>query len=241
MFSKSVFACSLYQPYAFFTTILNRLLPISIVVFRYVYVCKSEWVWTARQRKVFHILIGSFMIILAGGLTLCSYLYEEKNLHYLDCIGQDFKFYQAMKENTNLVWLLPIYHPFHFISILAFFSYFLVVPAGYAAIYHFRRNQNQKIRGINEQTMMKRRNRNIVSTQFNFLIWIFETSGFLVLIPKGRIVYIVYFLLVSCASPFLYYVGIEVNRRALKKRIQNEAKGRKGRKPKFQLHFSTTA
>ena len=117
-------------------------------VFRYVYVCKSEWVWIACQRKVFNILFGSFMIILAGGLTLCSFLYEEKNLNYLECIGQDLKFYQAKKEDTNLVWLPPIHNPFNLNSSVAFFSYFLVVPAGYDAIYNFRRNHNKKkIRG----------------------------------------------------------------------------------------------
>ena len=214
-------------PYAFGTSLLNRLLPIAIVVFRYVYACKSNWVFTARQRTIFHFLICSSTIIIAGGLTLFSHIYREKSLHYLDCIGERSKFYDEVEKDSNLAWALPFYHPFHLSCILAFFSNSFVVPLGYATIYHFRKKQDKKMTGnLDERTLTTRKNKNIVSTRFSFLNWIVEASGFLVLIRKEEFVYTAYFAVISCVVPIIYYIGIGVNRRAIKNRILTNFRGK---------------
>ena len=99
--------CAVNRSYTFFITIFNRLLPIGIVAFRYVYVCNSTWVWTVRQRKYFHFLIILSIFSLTGSLTFFSFVYRYKNRHYLECIGQLDRFYAEAGEDSVLVWLLP--------------------------------------------------------------------------------------------------------------------------------------
>ena len=50
---SSVYFCSFRICYMFFVSFLNRLLPVGIVTYRNVYVCKSHWVQTGSQRKIF--------------------------------------------------------------------------------------------------------------------------------------------------------------------------------------------
>ena len=58
--------------------------------------------------------------------------------------------------------------------------------------------------------------KNLVSTRFNFFIWMTELiSGAMVLIP-GRIFKVVYFFVPNFVSPIFYYVGIESKRNAIK-------------------------
>ena len=50
--------CGIYTPVAFFLSFLNRLIPVGIVLFRYVFVCRSHLVVSAGQRKQF----GRFLV-----------------------------------------------------------------------------------------------------------------------------------------------------------------------------------
>lgn len=211
--------CSLRVFYTFFITMLNRLLPVGIVFYRYVYVCRSSWVLSAQQRKNLNILIFTVILAFTILLSLCSIIFKEKYLHYLECIGQGEDF-TGIQTNINLVWGLSLFHPFHLLSILTFFSHTLLVPLGYILIYAFRRNQNTETIGLNESSRIARKNRNIVTTKFNLLIWLSEASSFFVLVPNGKTFYILYFLISSCVSPMLYYIGIEVNRQAVRQHLK---------------------
>ena len=50
--------CSFITLYAFFASLLNRLLPVGIIIFRFIYVCRSSWVHTAHQRKICQIFLS---------------------------------------------------------------------------------------------------------------------------------------------------------------------------------------
>ena len=69
-------------------------------------------------------------------------------------------------------WTLPIYHPFHLLSIIIFFSYivmvggstdwinfylYLQVPIGYYKIYKFRKNHDLSLSGLSELSKSTRR------------------------------------------------------------------------------------
>ena len=135
------------------------------------------------------------------------------------CNGQGDKFFDSTEKTDGFAWLLPIYNPFHLLTLFTFFSYAVLVPFGYTAIYKFRRQDSYDVAGLSERSRLIRRHRNIVTTKFNLLNWIFETSGFMVLISEERMFTILYFLVTCSISPVLYYVGIELNRQAAKKRM----------------------
>ena len=220
--------CGLNVTTSFIISMLNRLLPVGIVFYRYVYVCKSSWVLTAQQRKNVNLFICSIIVSLTVVLSLCSFLYKEKYLIYLKCMGEEDKFPDP-QANVKLLWLLPLYHPFHLLSIITFFSHTLLAPLGYFIIYVFRQKLDCETKGINESSRIARKNRNIVTTKFNFLIWLSEASSVFVLVPKGKTFFILYFLISSCVTPILYYIGIEVNRQAVKTRLRELLKESKTR------------
>ena len=121
---------------------------------------------------------------------------------------------------TGLAFNLPIYHPFHALTTIAFFIFSVLVPVGYFLIYRFRKKDNYHVSGLNERSRLIRRHKNIVSTHCNMVNWIFEMSGFIiVLIPGGNSFSTLYFLLTCTISPALYYAGILRTRNADKTRV----------------------
>ena len=159
---------------------------------------------------------------MSVSLTAFSFVYREKSFLYLKCLGKEEVFYSKYEDTgVRLVWLLPIYHPFHLLSILAFFSYIFLVPVGYFHIYKFRKRLDSETRGLSERSRQVRKTKNLVTTQFNLLIWIFEViSGFVIIFPGSNVFVILYFFLPSTLSPLMYYLGIEVNRKTMKKNIK---------------------
>ena len=222
--------CSFITTYAFFASLLNRLLPVGIVIFRYIYVCQSSWIHTAEQRKSFQLGLSSSILALTLGLTFSTWVYQEKYIHYLNCLGKQKKNLHSEQRRTGMAFDLPIYHPFHALAILSFFLSSVLVPVGYFLIFRFREKDNYHVSGLNERSRLIRRHKNIVSTQFNMMNWIFEMSGFIVLIPGSNTFYILYFLFTCTISPVLYYAGILKTRNAEKPRalaIFRELKRRK--------------
>ena len=81
-------------------------------------------------------------------------------------------------------------------------------------------NQTDNVKGISESSRSKRRNRNLVSMKFNLINWMVEiVSLLLVIIIPSDLVFIIYGLLNSCATPLVYIFGIEENRRSAKRMI----------------------
>ena len=74
--------------------------------------------------------------------------------------------------------------------------------------------------------------RNLVTCKFNFIIWLTElVSGLVVLIPGSQYVKLFYIVTPNIISPVIYYVGIESNRKALKKHLNELFKESKATKP----------
>ena len=186
-----------FSNYAFFVSLMNRLIPVGIVIYRFVYTCRVSWVETVQQRKVLHFLISGGMFGLTVALTLFSLIYREKSYLYLKCLGKEDDFFSQYEENglgLRLFWLLPLYHPFHLISILLFFGYIVVVPVGYFYIYRFRKRHDSETRGLSENSHQLRKNKNLVTTQFNLLIWLCEVvSGVVLIFPGSNLFIILYF------------------------------------------------
>jgi hypothetical protein len=216
---SSVYICSFRVCYSFFVSFLNRLLPVGIVTYRYVYVCKSHWVQTGSQRKIFQNSITLILLGLVVGLTCGCFLYREKYLHFWACMGQEG--FSKSQGYTGMHFLLPIYNPFHLLSVLVFFIHSLVLPIGYLAIYFFRKQQDSLTSGLTDKSRNSRKNRNIVTAKINAIIWLSEFCSYLVLLPQNNIFFVLYFLVSGTVSPILYYSGIEANRKAAQEHIRD--------------------
>ena len=126
-----------------------------------------------------------------------------------------------MEGPVRLWWLLPLHHPFHILSISAFFGYMFIVPIGYLTIYVFRKKHDASLQGLTESTQLARKSKNLVTTRYNLLIWICELlCGLVVFIPGSNLFLILYHFLPATLSPVLYFLGIEDNRRAMRSRIK---------------------
>ena len=212
--------CSFITSYAFFASLLNRLLPVGIVIYRYIYVCKSSWVPDADKRSNLEVALSTSILAITLGLTFGSWVYQDKYIKFLNCLGKQNILFQFDQEMTGWAFDLPIYHPFHALTTIAFFTFSVLVPAGYFLIYRFRKRDNYYVHGLNERSRLIRRHKNIVSTQVNMVNWIIEMSGFIiVVIPGGNSFSILYFLLTCTISPALYYAGIVRTRNADKTRL----------------------
>jgi hypothetical protein len=209
--------CGIRRTYTQYTSMLNRLIPVVIVCYRYIYVCRSYWVNTVYQRKRFNM----FLCYIFGGytvfLSIGCFIYREQNILYMKCMGVAGNF--TSNQTVNDVWLLPLYHPIRLLAWITFFSPLFLVPIGYSLIYAFRQTQDGHVKGLNQMSRIARKNRNIVTVKFNFLIWLTETSSFLVLIPNRKMFYIFYFLFSSGLTPILCFIGIGENRKAVKEHI----------------------
>ena len=138
-----------------FMTYVNRLLPIGIVVYRYVYVCRHSWVLTNFGQRILDSIIVGFILGCSLLLAVLTTLYRENFRAYLDCVGRVFLFHFDVQNflfdgrEKGKVWILPLNHPVRVLSNLAFFSYILIVPLGYIKIYSFLRNQATTVIGLN--------------------------------------------------------------------------------------------
>ena len=224
--------------YAFLVSLINRLIPVGIVLYRFVYTCKADWVHSSHQRRRFHFLLVGVMFSFSVILTFFSYYYRNNSYIYLKCMNRVEEFYEKVEgSNMRVYWSLPLYHPFHLLSIVVFYLYIVIVPTGYFLIYLFRRKMDSKLMqlGLNKNKRNMRKAQNLVTTQFNLLIWFCEVvSGCVVLFPGSNIFLILYFFLPSTISPVLYFVGIESNRMAMRNRVMEMLEERRKHKQKQQ-------
>ena len=85
---KGPIICTLGTTAVFLFSLLNRLLSVGIVAFRYIYVCQSHLVSTAEQRKKFNKILVISTICLPLILSVFSFVYKDKYLHYLKCVDR---------------------------------------------------------------------------------------------------------------------------------------------------------
>ena len=140
------------------------------------------------------------------------------------------------KDYSGFLFHLPIYNPFHLLSVLVFFTYSLVLPVGYLAIYFFRKQHDSITSGLTDNSRNRRKNRNVVTAKFNTMIWLSEICSYLVLIPQGNFFFVLHFLISGTVSPIMYYLGIEANRKAAKDHIKEMFK-ESMKKEKVQINY----
>ena len=207
-------------------SLINRILPVVIVAFRYIYTCRSSLVQTKHQRSCFNFWLFGIILFVSTSLTIFSIIYIDKSYFFLKCEGKEELFHEEFKNfdiGIKLVWLLPIYHPFQLISIFAFFAFTFIVPAGYICIYRFRKQQVNSVRGLAEFNRVYRKKSNLVTTKYNLIIWIIEAvSMFSIMFSiQNNVSQIFYFSIPSTFSPILYFIGILENRERMRIRFQD--------------------
>ena len=201
--------CVLNVSTSHFLAMLNGLIPVGIVTYRVIYVCKPSWVMSAKQQRWLNYILLGQTLGVSVILALATIEYKDHSKHYLMCIGE-------LPANTDRPrWDLPLSHPFRIASILAFSSRIFLVPAGYYLIFWFRDKNTSEVSGISEASRAKRRVRNAVNAKFNLLIWLSEMSSFIVLVFRGKISTVIFLLLSFGFSPMLYLVGMEETRKKL--------------------------
>jgi hypothetical protein len=100
------------------TSLLSCLLGTNIAIYRWVYVCHSDWLLTAFQRKIFFLVQSGVFLVLTTTLTTGAYMYREQYSFYHHCLNPNV---------TNPVaFYLRIYNPFRFFTIFSFLSYLLL-------------------------------------------------------------------------------------------------------------------
>ena len=84
---QNPYFCLFFPFCGYFINILNRLLSIAIVFYRYVFVLHSSWVQTPRQRQLFCGTLSISIVAISVTLTVFSFFYREYFLLY---IGKKF-------------------------------------------------------------------------------------------------------------------------------------------------------
>ena len=80
---QNPYLCLFLPFYGYFINVLNRLLSIAIVFYRYVFVLNSSWVQTPRQRQLFCGSLSVSIVAISLTLTVFSFFYREYYLNYL--------------------------------------------------------------------------------------------------------------------------------------------------------------
>ena len=77
------FFCIISAPYTYLINLLNRLISLGILVYRYVFVFRNSWVETKHQRKIFSIILCGAICFTAFLATSLCVLYRDQYFHYL--------------------------------------------------------------------------------------------------------------------------------------------------------------
>ena len=110
-------------------------------------------------------------------------------------------------------------HPFHLVTLIMFISHILLIPFGYYRLFSFVEQNNSKLAGsISAKSRVQKKQQNLVTAKFNFLNWLLEAVS-LVLVVAGynKVTTVVYILLTSSGPPCIYFLGVEEQRRTVRR------------------------
>ena len=131
--------------------IVNRLVPISIAIFRFLMVCKAVLVVKLGEKRVSR-TIFNINLLAPVVIALMTLLHLQNLRLYLKCVGKEeqflFKFpsfFSNIPSGTSIK--LPFLHPFRLAFNIIAFSFILVVPYFYYKIYTFRESQATQVPG----------------------------------------------------------------------------------------------
>ena len=137
-------------------TILNRVIPITIAVYRYLLICQAEKINLFGRTKLARLLntVNSLVPVL---MTIIILVYAEDFFPYTACLGREEIFHVDLNDllgdadlsfwNKSLFLRLPIYHPVRLAYLLTLLTYSLLIPGFYLAIFRFRWKQDRTVEG----------------------------------------------------------------------------------------------
>ena len=143
--------CMAVLVFTYFFVHVNRVIPVSIVIYRYLLVCHldtAERIGKSRLKKILNLLT----LLIPAFLSLLSLIYRNDMIYFLVCKSQEEVFYYDTDDfgvsfsggfqNNN-----PIYHPTRIAGLIVCNAYILAVPVGYYKIYTFIEKHNRQMRG----------------------------------------------------------------------------------------------
>jgi len=127
------------------------------------------------------------------------------------------------KSVGSPTWSLPVTHPFHLATLIMFISHILLIPIGYYRLFSFVKQNNSNLGdSISAKSRVRKKQQNLVSAKFNFLNWLLEAvSLVIVLSGYNKVTTVVYILLTSCGPPCIYFLGVEEQRRAVRRYLSS--------------------
>ena len=216
-FGSSLEFCTFNAISSYFLSMMNGLLPISILLFRLTHVYWSNRIMTRNQRRALSGIICVFTFGVTIFLTAGVFFYKEHYKPYQQCVGQ-------VVDSSNF-FDLPNLHPLRLTTIMVFFIRSFFVPIGYICIFYFTERTAKNAPGLSETSRIKRRAQNAVNAKFNCYIWMAEMLSFAVLIFNDPFSARIYLVLSFGVSPILYLVGMEESRLELLHFLMNLLRG----------------
>ena len=102
------------------------------------------------------------------------------------------------------------------------------IPLLYGLTYMFTKKQNKVAPGLSDEAMRRRRQKNLVSIQFNLMNWVLESVMILMIVmTTNKMIQTSFILVTSIGTPLIYFLGIEANRQKIKEFYRNQIKASK--------------
>ena len=139
-----------------FFTILNRVIPITIAIYRYLLVCQAEKTAAFGKTKLARLLLTTNSLVPLG-MTILILAYAESYFPYTVCLGREEIFHVDLNDllgeadpsfwNMSRFMRLPIYNPVRLAFLLMMLTYSLLIPGVYLGMFWFRWKQDRTVTG----------------------------------------------------------------------------------------------
>ena len=152
----SLVCCRLILMVTTYFSLLNRVIPITISIYRYLMICQAERTEVFGKAKLARLLntVNSLVPVL---MTIILLVYAEDFFPYTACLGREEIFHVDLNNllgdadlsfwNRSRFLRLPIYHPVRLTYLLTLLTYSLLIPGVYLAIFRFRWKQDRTVEG----------------------------------------------------------------------------------------------
>ena len=137
-------------------TILNRVIPITIAIYRYLVICQTEKTQLFGLTKLAR-LLKTVNTLVPVVMTIIMLVYAEDFFPYTACLGREEIFHVDLNDllgdadlsfwNKSRFLRLPIYHPVRLAYLLIMLTYSLLIPGFYLGIFRFRWKQDRTVPG----------------------------------------------------------------------------------------------
>ena len=136
--------------------LLNRVIPITIAIYRYLLICHDEKIQRFGRTKLAR-LLNTTNSLVPVVLTIIPLVYAEDVYLYSACLGRKEIFHKDLNNllgdedlsfwNKGRFLSLPLYHPARLAYFLTLLTYSLLIPGYYLGIFRFRWKQDRTVEG----------------------------------------------------------------------------------------------